>query len=479
MAKRAAAVAAVADLRGVRATVMGLGLHGGGLATTQFLVRHGAHVTVTDLKPQATLHPTLEQLDSSVRVVLERHETADFTGADLVVKNPGVPAGSPFLHAARRAGTPIETDISLFRRLHPANPLLAVTGSKGKSTTAAALHHGLQHWHADARLGGNITVSPLAFADQLTPRTPVVLELSSWQLGDLPDPELLRPRVAALTNILPDHQDRYPSLRAYARDKLRVFAGQSAADCAILGVDSARWIESPPAARQWHIAVGALPRGRPGAVVDGDRVWLQPEAPGAGGHPVPLVEAGQLPGRHSLLNLAAAALALVAFVGDAEVAQIARTLGAFGGLEHRLEPVLQWRGVRFVNDSAATMPHATAAALGALPAPITLIAGGTDKQLDFAVLRAALAPVTAVVLLAGTATGKLGAALAGSGLPTHGPFTGLKAAVQAAVAATPAGGTVLFSPAATSFGMFAHEFDRGQAFKRVVAELTQPAAGGH
>ena len=161
-----------AQLRGVRATVMGLGVHGGGLAAAQFLVRHGARVTVTDLRPRAALQTSLEQLDDSVRVVLGSHRTADFANADLVVKNPAVPADSPYLRAARNAGTPIETDISLFRRLYPAIPVLAVTGSKGKSTTAAALHHGLRHWHPAARLGGNITTSPLSFAAALTRTRP-------------------------------------------------------------------------------------------------------------------------------------------------------------------------------------------------------------------------------------------------------------------------------------------------------------------
>ena len=175
------------------------------------------------------------------------------------------------------------------------------------------------------------------------------------------------------------------------------------------------------------------------------------------------------------------------------VDQISGSLARFSGLEHRLEPVAEWRGIRIVNDSAATMPHATAAALAALPLPVTLIAGGNDKQLDFRELAAAAAGIPAAGTPAGTrsdassgtpagtpartpsgtATAKLAAALANTGVTTHAPFPNLKAAVQAALAATAPGGTLLFSPAATSFGMFAHEFDRGHAFKRIVAELTQ------
>ena len=472
-----AAITSAGDLRGMRATVMGLGLHGGGLAAARFLIRHGARVTVTDLRDETALRPSLERLCGPLRLVLGRHEEHDFATADLVIKNPGVPAGSRFLNAARQAGTPVENDISLFRRLHPEVPVAAVTGSKGKSTTAAALHHALRRWHPDACLGGNITVSPLAFADRLTPATPVVLELSSWQLGDLPDPALLRARVAVLTNILPDHQDRYRSMGAYAADKLRIFAGQRARDRALFGPHTWRWVETPPAAAVWHLADGRLPGGYAGAEVDGGLLRLRDADAGAGG--AAALPAGRLPGRHNLLNLAAAALGAAALAGIHELPAAVAALADFGGLEHRLESVAVWQGIHVVNDSAATMPHATAAALAAFPAPVTLIAGGNDKQLEFGGLRAALGPVQTVVLLAGTATGKLAAALAGSGVAVRGPFGDLRDAVREAFAATRAGGTLLFSPGATSFGMFAHEFARGAEFKQVVRECTAGGTDGH
>jgi UDP-N-acetylmuramoylalanine--D-glutamate ligase len=466
------------DLRGLRATVMGLGLHGGGLAAAQFLIRHGARVTVTDLLDETVLGPSLDQLAGPVRLVLGRHEEHDFTATDLVIKNPGVRSDSRFLNAALEAGTTVENDISLFCRLHPDTPVLAVTGSKGKSTTAAALHHALRRWHPDACLGGNITVSPLMFADRLAAGTPVVLELSSWQLGDLPDPAVLRARVAILTNILPDHQDRYPSMRAYAADKLRIFAGQHASDRAVFGAHTWRWVDRPPTARVWHVADGTLRRaGLPahaGAEVDGGVLRLcDPDHREIGALALP---SALLPGRHNLLNLAAAALGTAALVGVRELPAAVAALADFGGLEHRLEHVAEWRGIRIVNDSAATMPHATAAAVAACPAPVTLIAGGNDKELDFSALHGHLAPVANAVLLDGTATGKLAAALADGGVATAGPFGDLRAAVRAALAATAAGGTLLFSPGATSFGMFAHEFERGAAFKQAVRDLTGTSA---
>ena len=230
-------------------------------------------MTVTDLRPGAALQVSLQQLDESVRVVLGSHRTADFTDADLVVKNPAVPATSPFLQAARNAGTPIETDISLFRRLYPAIPVLAVTGSKGKSTTAAALHHGLRQWHPAARLGGNIT-SPLSFVAALTPRTRWCWSSPRGSSATCPTRHCCD-RGWPADHILPDHQDRYPSLRAYARDKLRLFSGQSDADYAILGIGTERWIERPLAARSGNVAEATLPAERCGAVLAGSGAWLQ------------------------------------------------------------------------------------------------------------------------------------------------------------------------------------------------------------
>ena len=177
---------------GLRVTVMGLGVHGGGLASALFFARRGAEVTVTDLRGPDALAPSIERLAGlPVRYVLGRHDVADFESADLVIKNPAVPTGSPFLAAARDRAVPVETDVSVFLSLARC-PVIAVTGTKGKSTTASAIHHGLLRASPRARLGGNITVSPLEFLDDLAPTDPVVLELSSWQLGDLGGPGCAR-----------------------------------------------------------------------------------------------------------------------------------------------------------------------------------------------------------------------------------------------------------------------------------------------
>ncbi len=195
---------------------MGLGAHGGGVSTARYCAQSGADVTVTDLRAAEALTQSLRQLDGlPIRYVLGEHREEDFRDTDLVVKNPAVPRTSPYLKYAHR----IETDISLFLNQHRGE-IYAITGTKGKSTTATALHFILSADDPSARLGGNIAVSPLSFAAELTGTEAVVLELSSFQLGDLlltpPGRRGQLPRfaIAAVTNLLHDHQDYYGSMDA-------------------------------------------------------------------------------------------------------------------------------------------------------------------------------------------------------------------------------------------------------------------------
>jgi UDP-N-acetylmuramoylalanine--D-glutamate ligase len=457
---------------GMKVTVMGLGLNGGGLASAQFFARRGAEVTVTDLRGREALAASLAALEGlPVRLVLGRHEQSDFEKADLVVKNPAVSPGSPFLRAAREHGAAVETDISIFLALAK-NPVLAVTGSKGKSTTASAIAFGLARVAPGTRLGGNIAVSPLSFLDELPGRAPVVLELSSWQLGDLRGRGLLRPVVSAFTVILPDHLDKYPGMAEYVADKKAIFQEQQPGAKAVFNLDDPWQREFPRETRatSYFYSAGRLPDGMRGA-------WLEEDegralVADAAKPPAAILGPTRVPGAHNRMNLLCAGLALRLFGVKAEV--VRKSLAEFPGVEHRLEMFLEWRGIRFYNDSAATIPHATAEAVRALEKPIVLIAGGTDKNLDFSPLRALARKPAAIVLLEGTATEKISALLDKEGVRYEGPFSELAPAVEAAIAAAGPGGSVLFSPGCTSFGMFLNEFDRGARFKRTVIELTKP-----
>ncbi len=461
------------SIPGMKVTVMGLGINGGGLPTALYFARRGAAVTVTDLRGPEALKDSLEKLAGlPVRCVLGRHEESDFTSADLVIKNPAVAPGSPFLRAARDSGVAVETDLSVFLSI-ARNPIIAVTGSKGKSTTASAIAFVLARVVRGARLGGNITVSPLSFLDELAPGAPVVLELSSWQLADLRGRGLVKPLVSAFTVILPDHQDKYPGMYEYVADKKVIFAEQEPGQTAVFNADDPWQKDFPRETRAGVLSYSAspLPESQPGG-------WLAGEAGlarlAAGQQPRQVLGESLLPGEHNRMNLLCAGLCALAFGVKAEV--IRRGLAEFPGIEHRLELVRTWRGIRLYNDSAATIPHATAEALRSLVGPVVLITGGTDKNLDFAPIVQASRVPAAILLLEGTGTEKLRAGLDAEGVRYEGPFGSLADAVaravdRAAAAADTKGAAVLFSPGCTSFGMFLNEFDRGRKFKEIVAAL--------
>ncbi|MDR2369979.1 MAG: UDP-N-acetylmuramoyl-L-alanine--D-glutamate ligase [Treponema sp.] len=464
---------------GMKATVMGLGLHGGGLESALYLARHGAEVTVTDLRDEKILAPSVEKLESDarspsfpIRYVLGRHEPEDFSGADIVVKNPGVRPDSPYLKAARR----IATDISIFLEASPAR-LSAVTGSKGKSSTAAALHHVLAgRPGGKARLGGNITVSPLSFLDDLSPGDDAVLELSSWQLGDLRlTGAKIKPRAAIITAILPDHQDFYGSMEAYVADKRLIYQGQDDEDVTVAEDD--RWGRSfLRESRGRPLVYGGheLPEGVSGGWCAGPRLpgLVRLRKDGVFEEVFEAVPPRLLtPGLHQKKNLLAAALALIDLGLDP--AFVKESLGAFPGIEHRLEFFHEKNGVRFYNDTAATIPEAAAASIAALceEAPVIIAAGGSDKNLDLAPLVSIAAKVKNIVLLAGSGSDKLKGLLSAAGILFQGPFDSVDAVARACCEAAQPGDSVALSPGCASFGMFLNEFDRGRQWKEAVRRI--------
>jgi len=459
-------IARIEDLRGLKATVMGLGLNGGGLACARFLAENGASVTVTDMKGADALADSIAALDGlPIRYVLGKHELDDFSNADLVVKNPAVRPDSPYLLAS----TAIETDISLFLRF-ARSPIIAVTGSKGKSSVSSSIFHVLSSSGMTAFLGGNITVSPLSFLDRCTPDTPVVLELSSWQLADMRGLGVLKPRISVITSIMPDHMNRYSSMEEYVADKRLIYADQDKDSYTVCNADDP-WGRSFASETRAHVLwYSSVEKRVPGA-------WIEPQ-PSRRGFFLSSGEAASaeeilpsrllVPGMHQRKNLLAAALACRAFGLDA--ATISRFIATFTGVEHRLERFAEKDGVTWYNDSAATIPQAVGAALDSFDGPVVLITGGTDKNIDFAPLRSVYSRAKAIVLLVGTGTDKLIPLLKNDGIPFLGPFGDLLPAIQAANSASQSGDTIILSPGCASFGMFLHEFDRGKKFKEKVLD---------
>lgn len=453
-------------LEGKRALVLGLGVHNGGTGVARFLVQHGARVTVTDLRTEEKLAEGLEQLrDLPVEYVLGEHRESDITGADLIVRNPGVPRESPWLELARRAGVPVLMEMSLFWAYCPA-PITAITGSKGKSTTTAWLGHMLRLSRPDTVVAGNLRVSALEALPSIRPDTPVVLELSSWQLESF-EATRIAPNVSCVTNLTPDHLNRYRDMGDYAEAKRLIYRYQTPQDVTVLNADDPVVREFSTDCRAQVRWFGTDPSFTEGVRVTDEGLWLCGEDATL---LLPLSEL-PLPGVHNALNAAAAAA--LARANNVPVAQIMEGLRTFEGLRDRMELVAEIGGVRYINDTTSTVPASTVAALQSVEGRIILIAGGASKQVPFDDVAEEICKRAArLILLEGSATDglqtevnsrcpKLASSLHGS----------LKSALEAAYAEARPGDTVLFSPACASFGMFDNEFQRGELFRQAVREL--------
>ncbi len=462
------------DLKNKRVLVFGLGVHGGGSGVAAWLVKQGARVTVTDLKRADELQPSLDALRGlSIEYVLGEHREQDFLGADLIVRNPGVPRESKWLKLAQERGIPIEMQMSLFVERLPrgAAQVIGITGTKGKTTTTLMVGAILKQANPKTVVAGNLRVSALELLDQIDAETPVVLELSSWQLEAFV-PRQVSPHIAAITNLSPDHLNRYYDLDDYAEAKAVIFRYQQPGDSIVLNFDNKLLTRFAPRAFGQVVWTSAQRALAVGAFRDGDTlVWRW----GGTRQKIMNVSDLRVPGVHNIEN-ALIAIA-TACVWGAKPEQIARALAEFRGVEHRQELVRELDGVRYVNDTTATAPAAAVAALDTFASSgknIVLIAGGADKSLDFSEMaRVIAAKVRQLILLEGSATDKLASAVNAAGAKgiIAGRFDNLQAAVELANGLARSGEVVLLSPGCASFGMFANEFERGEHFKRIVGRL--------
>ncbi len=466
-----------------RVLVMGLGMHGGGLGVVRWLLRQGACVTITDMASVEQLSVPLSALEQTmreesiaanrVRYVFGEHRAEDFVSHDMLVVNPAVRPDSPWVAMAQRAGVAIETQMTLFFRACRGR-ILGVTGTKGKTTTAMLTAAILRQEYPDTVVAGNMRVSALDMLERLKPATPVVLELSSFQLVGLGQAGL-SPHYACITNFSPDHLNYHDTMEEYARAKRQIFWHQESPGVVVL--------------HQAEVDFWLAGRGYGGSTGVHSAVVTFGTTVDSGADCVPtrdgrVVCCGEhlfnvadicLPGEHNLANVLAAA-ALVYSFGIGREALEAGVCG-FGGVEHRLEVVRELDGVRYINDTTATNPAAALAALSSFDAPLVLIAGGADKGLEFGALpRRIVERVRVLVLLDGSATPRLEREVrevlaqgSGGRLRTiRGPFNNFGAAIGAAREQAAVGDVVLLSPGCASFGMFRNEFHRGDEFRRIV-----------
>ncbi len=463
------AIESVEDLAGRRVTVVGMARSGESAA--RLLLAAGARVTIADAKDEAQLADVLGRLDRTrLTVRVGSDYGSSLRETELVVISPGVPTRLPMLEAARGRGVPVIGELELASRFLRA-PVIAVTGTNGKSTTVMLIGEMLKRSDKRAFVGGNLG-TPLSEAALATHRAGgaspydyIVAEASSFQLETV---ERFHPWFATVLNVTTDHMDRYESLADYVAAKARIFENQSRGDVALLNLDDARVAAMRPAVRAKVLGFSrSTLAGRgveEGIAWDGARV-----AATFGGRTEAICrrEEIRLPGSHNLSNAMAAVAAGLA--SRCPVTAIREALRDFPGIEHALEAVRERGGVRFVNDSKGTNVDATLKALESFEEPIVLIAGGRDKGGDFERLREAVRRRVKHLILIGEAAARLHDALrecrqvsrAGS----------LREAVEQAVRVAAAGDVVLLSPACASFDMFADYQDRGRQFKQLVNAL--------
>lgn len=455
---------------------MGLGTRAGGVGVARYFAEQGALVTVTDGKSAGELSDSLEALRGlPIELVLGGHQERLFTpeGADLVVRNPAVRRWSPWLAMARESGVPVEMEMSIFLQSSPA-PVIGITGTKGKTSTSTLTAAILSAWRPGAVLAGNMGVSAVTLLKQIEPETPVVLEISNWQLEAM-DERQIGPKIAVLTNIYEDHLDTYDGFDDYAATKRSIARHLAPDDTLIVNRDNAEAWRAAEATQAQVVTFGEIQPAGAGFWLENRLVcW---ELPGASGC-VELPDRFVYQGTHQRLNAAAAMAAAVTRGADDSAIQAG--LAAFKGVQDRSELVAEIDGVLFVNDTSATAPAAAIAALDVYPGrALHVIAGGFDKQLELDGLGAALAERAAsILLLEGTATPRLMASIAVHGGSWLGPYVSMRAAVEAGAALASQSDVVLLSPGCASFGLFRDEFERGDRFREAVAALSRASLKG-
>ncbi len=455
------------SFRGRKVTVMGLGLFGGGRGVTEFLCERGAVVTVTDRRPPEDLAEAVAALEHlPIRWRLGRHEEADFRDADLVVPSPAVPRDAQLLAGCRRRGVPLDTEMNLFFK-YCRGRICGVTGTNGKTTTTSLLGRILSAEWPSTRVGGNLGCSLLPRVTTIRPEDWIVLELSSFQLEDLA-PLARRPEVSVVTNVSRNHLDRHGTYSAYCLSKREILRPGPHPNVAVLNAEDA-------AVRSWETSRDVVYFGRTGSVRPrASGVWADSETGEVrlrdrGGDETPLFVRDDLvlPGTFNLLNAAAAAAAAASIGVSAE--RICSSIRSFETVEHRLEPFHSAGGVRYLNDSIATTPESTVAALEALPGGIVLICGGAaGGERSYRRLGLAIARRTRATILIGETADEIEREIPRRpGGPMIARAENLETAVRAANAAARPGDAIVLSPAAASYDMFVNFEARGRRFKEL------------
>jgi UDP-N-acetylmuramoylalanine--D-glutamate ligase len=452
------------DLTNKRVLVVGLGKSG--VASALFLKARGAQVTVSDSKPQDQLGEEIPVLlDHGITVETGGHGERTFRGQDLIVVSPGVPTDAAPLAQARALGEPVIGEIELASLFLP-GPIVAITGSNGKTTTTTLAGEILAAGGRSTVVGGNIGTPAISLVERVTPDTVVVLEVSSFQLETI---QTFRPKIAVILNITPDHLDRHRTFAAYTDAKARIFENQHSGDFAVLNADDPTCVKLASRTGAEVFWFSRKKEVEQGACTQEGRILFRDSG---GQREIMLVSEIPLKGAHNVENVLAA-VCVGALMG-CQPEQIRQAVRAFKAVEHRLEYVATIRSVEYYNDSKATNVDATIKALESFPANIHLILGGKDKDSDYAQLNDLLRQRVKRVYTIGAAAPKIEAQIAaskGGGAAEIVHAETLEVAVRRAAAAAQPGDVVLLAPACASFDQFRNYEHRGKVFKEIVRAL--------
>jgi len=442
------------ELKGARISILGIARSG--LAAANWLVEAGADVLASDLRPRDKWPAGL---DPRVKIADGRNEVRE---GDLVVISPGIRPDSETFAMAHEKGREVWSDIELFGRLSPA-PILAITGTDGKSTTTVMIGEVFAACGRPAVVGGNIGTGAMGVLDAVDPGGVAVLEVSCFQFVHV---DTLRPKVAVLTNLAEDHVDYHGSFEAYVCAKRKILQAMGEGDTVVLNRDDpilVTW-DLPAGTRRMTFGFARPAQTRDAAWVEDGRIVVD-----LGEGPTPVLATADLKvvGGHNVLNAMAAVLSGAAMA--LPTPDIAAALVAFPGLEHRMEFVDAVAGVRWFNDTKATNPHAAGAVLEAIDGSVVLIAGGSEKGSDFEELGELIAARTKAAVLNGETRNRLAAAIPGGHRVEV--VEGMEEAIRVAAEIAEPGDMVVLAPACASFDQYNDFEHRGREFKRLVRAL--------
>src|SRR5580698_1475255 len=447
------------DVTNKRVLVVGLGKSG--VASALFLKARGAHVTVSDTKPQDELKNEIPALlDQGIAVETGGHGERTFRGQDLIVVSPGVPVDAPLLAQARALGEKVIGEIELAAEFFPGE-IVAITGSNGKTTTTTLAGDVLAAGGLSTVVGGNIGTPAISLVERASAETIAVLEVSSFQLETI---QTFRPRIAVVLNVTPDHLDRHRTFAAYTDAKARIFENQRADDFAVLNADDPTCVGMATRIKAqvfWFSRKNEVTQGA--QVHDSQILFRDPKRQ----REIMLLSEIPLKGAHNVENVLAAVC--VGALSGVEPERIRKAVASFKAVEHRLEYVATIRGVEYYNDSKATNVDATIKALESFPANIHLILGGKDKGSDYSVLNDLLRQRVKQVYTIGAAAAKIEGQIKGAAEIVHAET--LANAVKRASESAQPGDVVLLAPACASFDQFRSYEHRGKVFKETVKAM--------